>query len=249
MTAATVSPPRLLPRRSPTGIARLAAVCRLHAVSWPLLLVAPAAILAVTFAINLTVFALVGSEGETHGTGAVLALYGFVVAFYTQAMTQTYPFALGLSVTRRQFFAATTVVAVVQSIAFAAALQALSVIEAATDGWGVRMRMFGVLRYVTDSPVLQSITLFASMLLTTAIAMLLGAVYQRWRTPGFLIAGIGTIAVLGLAAVVVTWAQWWPAVGSWFVDAPRWLVFVGVPLAAAVAAIATTWSVIRRATT
>ncbi|MFM1726380.1 ABC transporter permease [Rhodococcus sp. PAM 2766] len=249
MTVAIVSPTAAPQRRSPVGLQRLMAVCRLHAVSWPLLLVAPAAILAVTFAINLTIFALIDSEGEIHGTGAVLALYGFVVAFYTQAMTQTYPFALGLSVTRRQFFAATTVVAVLQSIAFATVLQALSVIEAATGGWGVDMRMFGVLRYVTDSAVLQSVTLFASLLLTTAIAMLLGAVYQRWRTPGFLIAGIGTIGLLGLTAVVVTWARWWPAIGSWFVDAPRWLVFVGVPLAAAVAAIAATWSVLRRATT
>jgi len=247
MTVATLTTAPVHP--SPSGARRLLAVCRLHVVSWPLLLAAPAAILTVTFAINLTIFALIDSGGETHGTGAVLSLYGFVVAFYAQAMTQTFPFALGLGVTRRQFFTSTAVVAVVQSIAFAAVLQLLSVVEAATGGWGVGMRMFGVLRYAADSAVLQTVTLFASLLLTTSISILLGAVYQRWRTPGLLIAGIGTIGVLGLAAVVVTWARWWPAIGSWFVDAPRATVLAVVPLAAAVAAIAGSWAVLRRATT
>lgn len=232
----------------PKGVGRIMAVCRLHAVAWPVLLAAPAAILGLTFVINLTIFALIDSGGETHGTGAVLSLYGFVIAFYAQAMTQSLPFALGLSVTRRQFFVSTTVVAVAQSILFAAVLQLLSVIEAATGGWGVRMRMFGVLRYATDSPVLQYVTLIASLLLTTSIAMLLGAVYQRWRTPGFLIAAIGAILVLGVVAVIVTWVHGWPAVGAWFVDAPRMLVLVGVPMAAATAAFVATWAVVRRTT-
>ncbi|MCA1008945.1 ABC transporter permease [Rhodococcus hoagii] len=245
MTVATL--PATSAHPAPTGVRRLLAVCRLHAVSWPLLLAAPAAILAVTFAINLTIFALIDADDETHVTGAVLALYGFVVAFYTQAMAQTFPFALGLSVTRRQFFTSTTVVAIVQSIVFAAVLQLLSVIEAATDGWGVGMRMFGVLRYATDSVVLQTVTLFASLLLTTALAMLLGAVFLRWRTSGLLIAGIGTIGALGLAAVVVTWAHWWPAIGSWFVDSPRAVVLAVVPVAASAVSIAATWAVLRRA--
>ncbi|MGF7123487.1 ABC transporter permease [Rhodococcus sp. AG1013] len=249
MTVATPTRTAVPAGPSPTGVRRLLAVCRLHVVSWPLLLAAPAAILAVTFAINLTIFALIDSEGETHATGAALSLYGFVVAFYAQAMTQTFPFALGLSVTRRQFFTSTGVVAVVQSAAFAAVLQLLSVIEAATDGWGVGMRMFGVLRYATDSSVLQTVTLFASLLLTTSISILLGAVYQRWRTPGFLLAGTGTIGALGIAAVVITWARWWPAVGSWFVDAPRTVVLAVVPLAASAAAIAAAWAVLSRATT
>ncbi|CAM2895480.1 ABC transporter permease [Prescottella defluvii] len=245
----TVATPTAAPARPPrTDSRRLLAVCRLHAVSWPLLLAAPAAILAVTFAINLTIFALIDTGDDTQVTGAVLALYGFVVAFYAQAMTQTFPFALGLGVTRRQFFASTTVVAVVQSAAFAAVLQLLSVIEAATGGWGVGMRMFGILRFATDSSVLQTAAFFASLLLTTSISMLLGAVHQRWRTIGFLVAGIGTIGVSGLAAVVITWAQWWPAIGSWFVDAPRAMTLAVVPVAAAAAAIAATWVVVRRAT-
>ena len=71
MTVATL--PATSAHPAPTGVRRLLAVCRLHAVSWPLLLAAPAAILAVTFAVNLTIFALIDADDETHVTGAVLA--------------------------------------------------------------------------------------------------------------------------------------------------------------------------------
>ncbi|WP_430332029.1 ABC transporter permease [Rhodococcus sp. ACT016] len=244
-----IDPTVAVARPSHNGIRRIFAVCRLHVVAWPLLLAAPAAILALTFAINFTIFALVDSGGETRGTGSVLSLFGFVVAFYAQAMTQTFPFALGLGVTRRQFLASTVVVALLQSLGFAVVLQALSVIEEATGGWGVGMRMFGILRYVTDSSALQFVTLFVSLMLTTSISMLLGAVYQRWRTPGFLIAGIGAVTVLGGASILAAWARWWPAIATWLVDAPRVLVIAALPAGVAAAMLALTWAVLRRATT
>ncbi|MDH6281768.1 ABC transporter permease [Prescottella agglutinans] len=231
------------------GFGRILAIARIHFVAWPILIAAPLAILALTFAINFAIFALIDSGGETHPTGAILSLYGFVVAFYAGAMTQTFPFALGLGATRRQFFVSTVAVAVAQSFGFAVLFQVLSVIEAATDGWGVYMRMFGILRYATDSALLEFATLFASLLLTTAVSIAFGAVYQRWKTPGFLIAGISVVGLLGLAAVLLTWAGWWPSVGSWLLDAPRVLVLAALPVGVSVATIAASWAIVRRATT
>ncbi|WP_433612066.1 ABC transporter permease [Prescottella agglutinans] len=234
---------------SRAGVRRILAIARIHVVAWPILIAAPLAILALTFAINFAIFALIDSSGETHATGSILALYGFVVAFYAQAMTQTYPFALGLGVTRRQFFVATVAVALAQSFGFAVLFQSLSAIEAATDGWGVHMRMFGILRYVTDSTLLQFATSFASLLLTTAISIAFGAVYQRWKTVGFLIAGVSVVCLLGLAAVLVTWADRWPTVGSWLVDAPRALVLAALPVGVSAATLGASWAIVRRATT
>ncbi|GAB2651517.1 ABC transporter permease [Prescottella soli] len=234
---------------SHAGFRRILAIARIHVVAWPILIASPLVVLALTFAINFAIFALIDSGGETHPTGAILSLYGFVVAFYAQAMTQTFPFALGLGVTRRQFFVATVAVAVAQSFGFAVLFQVLSAIEAATGGWGVYMRMFGILRYVTDSALLEFATFFASLLLTTAISIAFSAVYQRWKTTGFLIAGISVVGLLGLVAVVLTWAGWWPTVGSWLVDAPRGLVLVALPVGVSVTALAASWAIVRRATT
>ncbi|WP_137725105.1 ABC transporter permease [Prescottella subtropica] len=247
-TSSTAAPPTThRPGRS--GLPRILDVARIHVVAWPLLIAVPVAIVAVTFAINYTIQALIDTDGSTQGTGAILALYGFVVAFYVQAVTQTFPFYLGLSVTRREFFVATGLVAVAQSALFAGMVQVLSVIEAATDGWGVRLRMFGVLRWVTDSSLLQFLGYFATLLLTTAIATAAGAVFQRWRALGLTIAGIASIVVFGGAAIVVTWARWWPAVTSWFADTPRAVVLVGLPVAVTLAVFAAAWGVLRRSTT
>ncbi|MFD1814270.1 ABC transporter permease [Rhodococcus gannanensis] len=227
---------------------RIGGVLRLHTVAWPLLVAWPVGILAVSFAICWTIYFLVQNEEGEGFTGAVTALLGFVVAFYLQAMNQSFPFALGLSVTRREFYRATVIMALGQSAVFAIALQALSAIEAATGGWGVHMRMFGLARYVTDSRLVELLSLFAILLATTGIAMLAGAIYQRWRTTGLLAAGVAVFGGLGLAAIGITWAGWWPEIGSWFADSPRAVPMVALPLVIAAVTLAGTWGGLRRAT-
>lgn len=200
------------------------------------------------FLISFTIYAIVRNDEGEGFTGSVFSVYGFVLAFYLQSMTQTFPFALGLSVTRREFFTATTIMALAQSAIFAIALQLLSVVESATNGWGVHMRMFGIARYFTDSAAVQLLALFATLLLTSSIAMLTGAIYQRWRTTGLLASLTGLFGVLGLSAIVITWANWWPAIGSWFADTSRVVPMALLPLALAIACIAGAWVTLRRAT-
>ncbi|EME15999.1 hypothetical protein [Rhodococcus triatomae] len=240
-TAVTAPPPTPTP-------SRIGGVLRLHTVAWPLLVAWPVGILAVSFAICWTIYFLVQNEEGEGFTGAVTALLGFVVAFYLQAMNQSFPFALGLGVTRREFHRATVIMAVGQSAVFALVLQALSAIETATGGWGVHMRMFGLARYLTDSRIVELLSLFAILLATTGISMLAGAIYQRWRTTGLLAAGVALFGGLGLAAIGITWARWWPEIGSWFADSPRAVPMAALPLVIAAAALAGSWVGLRRAT-
>jgi hypothetical protein len=237
------------PLRAESGSdSRIGAVLRVHTVAWPLLIAWPVAILATSFLISYTIYFLVENDQNEGFTGSVFSVYGFVLAFYLQAMAQTFPFTLGMSVTRREFFSATALLALAQSVVFAATLYLLSVVEAATDGWGVWMRMFGLARYLTDNPLLQFLTIFSTLLLTTAIAMAAGAIYQRWRATGLLAAGVGVLGLGGLAAILITWARWWPAVGDWFADSPRALPLVALPLTATAIATAVAWLALRRAT-
>ncbi|MFD4182318.1 ABC transporter permease [Rhodococcus sp. NPDC058514] len=244
MTTATVSPAM----HANAGPSRIGSVLRLHTVAWPLLVAWPVGLIAASFAISWTIYYLIGTDEGAGFTGSIAALLGFVIAFYVQALTQSFPFALGLSVTRREFYTATLLMAFAQSAIFAVAVQVLSVIESATDGWGVYMRMFGLARYLTDNPALQLLSGFAILLLTSGIAVVAGAIYQRWRTTGLLAAGTSVFCTLGLAAIVITWARWWPEIGSWFVDVPRALPLVALPLALALLALAGGWVALRRAT-
>ncbi|MGW6693286.1 ABC transporter permease [Rhodococcus sp. NPDC054953] len=250
MTAPTASAPASAPasphdRAAPS---RIISVLHLHTVAWPLLVAWPIGILAVSFAISWTIYYLLDTQEGEGFTGALFSLSGFVFAFYVQALTQSFPFALGLSVTRREFYRATALMALGQSAIFAVAVQLLSVIESATGGWGVNMRMFGLMRYATDNPAVQLLALFAILLAATGIAMLAGAIYQRWRVTGLLTAGVAVVGGLGLAAIVITWAKWWPEIGSWFVNSPTVVPTVALPLVVAAVTLAGGWGALRRAT-
>ncbi|NLV78569.1 MAG: hypothetical protein GXY65_04355 [Rhodococcus sp.] len=234
-----------LPAPVDTGWSRVASIARVQIVSWRLLLAWPIAILAVAFTIPWVIFALVDTGQQYNVTGSVLSAYGFVVAFYMVSMTQMMPFTIGLGSTRRQFVAAVTAIGLAESFVFAAAFQTLSVLEAATGGWGVDMRMFGVLRFVTDSTVLQFLCYFATMSFVVALAMLLGAIQHRWPTTGILAAGAVVIGVGGLAAIVLTWTQSWSSLWSWSADSPRAVTLVALPLCVAAACLAGAWQVVR----
>lgn len=224
-------------------------VARLHTVAWPLIIGWPIAVLFIAFVISYTIFALIPTtDNEYNFTGSVFSMYGFAVGFYLQAVTQTFPFALGVSVTRREFFGASALVGVIQSALLATIVYVLSVIEAATGGFGVKMRMFGVLRYATDNPVLQWLGFFATLLLVASIGQFIGVVYQRYRVNGFLAIGVAAIVVFGGGAILVTWQRWWPAVGRFFVDTPSGILLGLVPLALTAVFAAAGWAGLRGAT-
>lgn len=239
-----------LPTETPRPRHRVLQVARLHSTAYPVLIAWPVGIVAVSFAIAYTIFFLIGDTGnDVNFTGGLSALYGFAMVFYIQAMTLTFPFALGLNVTRREYFTATTLVALVQSAVFGSVIYLLALAERATDGWGVRMRMFDIPAYFTDDQMLQW-SLFVFMLLFVAgLGMFIGAVYQRWRTAGLMTLGLATLLVLGGAAILITWQQWWLAIGSWFVDTPRVVTLVLLPAALAVLSLAGTWGTLRQAMT
>ncbi|QSE88608.1 ABC transporter permease [Rhodococcus pseudokoreensis] len=228
---------------------RVLTVSRIHTVAWPLLVAWPLGVLVGSFTIGAAIFAMVGDTGsDINFSGGVFSLFGFALAFYLQAMTQTFPFALGMSVTRRDYFAATLLVAAVQVLVFGVLLYSLSLIEVTTGGWGVGMRMFAIPDYFTSVPVIQLATYFAFLPLTAAAGLFLGALHHRWRVVGLFTLGVCTLLAAGAAAFVITWQKWWPDIGHWFADVPRSVPMVWLPALAAAAGILAAWTVVRRAT-
>ncbi len=102
------------------------------------------------------------------------------------------------------------------------------------------MRMFGILRFVTDSSVVQFLGLFATMLLIVALSMLVGAIQHRWRATGLLTAAASVVVIGGLAATLVTWTRSWSSLWSWIVDASRTTTLVVLPLLVAAVCVGAT---------
>lgn len=235
-------------RHKPLG--RAVKVARIQTVNLPIQLGMPWLILGIAFAINLVIFALVPDPpaGEPKVTGAILSIYVFMLIAHLQSMTQVFPFALGLSVTRRDFFTGTSLLIVAQSLVQGILLTIMLGIERLTGGWGMDLSFFGVPFLVQDNWFLQALVYTVPFLLLSFASIFAGTVYKRWGQFGVYVLMIGGLVLLGAAAVITTWQQAWGAVGRFFADTSALVLLAGYPLVLSVLLAAAGYLALRRAT-
>ena len=147
------------------------------------------------------------------GSSGFIFVYMIVVA--VQSINTMFPFAQGYGVTRRNFALGTGLYFVMLSAFYSVGLTVLSIIEDATDGWGVGGSLFSV-AYFGDTPAERLFVFFAIFILFFFAGSAIAAIYLRWRAFGittFFIA-LG-FALVGLVALV-TAVEGWDEVGAWF---------------------------------
>ncbi|GGM48900.1 ABC transporter permease [Dactylosporangium sucinum] len=226
------------------AIARLQALGRRDGLLWPLV------IAAIAFAVNLLVFAAIGDEaldGEPI-TGGLASVYIASLAFGAVAVSQQFPFALGMSVTRREFATGLGLFLFGQAVLYSVILTVCQAIEHATDGWGMRLRFFG-LGIIDEVGVPAQLAAYGlPMLAMSLIGVTLGAIHIRWKVNGVFATTAGLLLVLGGLAALLTWTRSWPAIGRWLIDQSVLTLFGLLPLGLAVVLALASWATLRRAT-
>jgi hypothetical protein len=222
---------------------------RLHLVTWRSAVIWPWAVLASSLVINWVIQALLDpASRQESGTGGVASLY-FVAAWLAyQAVSQVFPFALGMGVTRKSFAAGTGALLAIQALAFAAGLTALRYLESATGGFGVELYFFRVPGLRQDEPVLQFLVYAAPFLLLGTLLMAVAVVQHRWRQGGMFWLSLGAVVVVGALVALVTWLNAWHALWDWYQDTSALVTLVLLPVALAVAIAAAGYRLLLRAT-
>jgi hypothetical protein len=149
---------------------------------------------------------------------------------------------------RRRGWLAWSLLAVVQSVAYALVLCLLRAVEQATGYWGTGMRYFSLPFMDDTNPVLLLLGYTVPMLVSTHLGILLGTVYLRWGTTGVLASLTLTVTALGLTAALITWTRQWHAIGRWLLDQPPTALLAGWPVLVAAAFAVGGYVLIRRAT-
>ncbi|GAB3448772.1 hypothetical protein GCM10027517_34200 [Phycicoccus ginsengisoli] len=222
-------------------------VLRLHLVPGPLAVLWPWLILAISFVVNLAIFSLSDIAATDRSTGGLGSIYG-VVLFATMAFcTQSFPFALGLGITRRAFVAGTALYLVAQALGAGLVLTLLAVLERATDGWGISMRFFTPGFVHQDNPVAQFAVYAVPFLAMSCLGLGLGTVLKRWGATGMYWLSIGSIVLVGATMALIGWRDWWGPVLRFFTDTDPVALVAGYPLLVAVAAMGFAWLGLRRA--
>ncbi|GAA3446971.1 ABC transporter permease [Planomonospora venezuelensis] len=228
---------------------RIRQVARLQMPAWPQILGWTWGMVAVTFGINLLTFMANYDAGDgVRTTGGLVSLCGVAIGMATVSVTQIFPYALGMSVTRREFYLAWSLLAVVQSVVYALVLCLLYAVEQATGYWGMGMRFFGLPFMDDANPVLLPLGYAVPMLVATHLGILLGTLYLRWGTTGVLASLTLAFTALGLAAALITWTRQWHAIGRWLLDQSPTALLAGWPLLVAAAFAVGGYTLIRRAT-
>lgn len=207
---------------------RMVAVARLHVTNPFPILVLPWLILGFIFLVNLLIWFIVltavgGSglpdsaiEGMQY-SGATSFIFVYMLVVAVQAVNLTFPFALGYSVTRRDFYLGSSLTFVALSAYYALGMTILGAIEKATNGWGIGGAMFNVIYLRADNAFLQFVQLFLIFLFFFFVGAATASVYVRWRTNGMIVFFASlTLLLVGVAALI-TMTGSWPAVGIWFV--------------------------------
>jgi hypothetical protein len=224
MTAMTITPSRS--RSQSDSLKRIVAVTRLHFVNRFAMFWLPSMILGFILLLNIAIWYLIlaatsgvdraQTEKGFSYSGAVFYIFIYMLIVAVQAISRTFPFALGYGVTRRNFWLGSSIAFGVIGVAFSALLTVLSLIEAWTNGWGVGGHMFAP-SYIDAGPWYMRFVLY---LLTFLFFLFFGsaaaAVYVRWRSTG-MIAFFAAIALIIVGAIaLITLSHSWVAVGTWF---------------------------------
>ncbi len=197
---------------------------RLHTANpWPTL-ITPWLVFAAVFAANLALWYVItvavgGMQNLGDSTvdlsGSATWVFFFLLVMAIQSMSLTFRFALGIGMTRRDYYLGTVSYLIFLASTYAAGIALLSEIEHLTHGWGLGLRFFRPW-FLADISTWQLWYLSTVMgLLLAMLGVAIGAVWVRWRATGVYLF-IGALALLIIvAAWLMTVTQAWGSLGDY----------------------------------
>ncbi|GAA1859551.1 ABC transporter permease [Asanoa iriomotensis] len=218
---------------------RILAVARLHTVVWWNQFIWPWLILFISLSANYLIFLSIdeAAPGKT-STGGLSSIYIVSAIAAAIAISQIFPFALGMGVTRRTFYLATALVNVTQALLYGVLLYILNLIEGGTDGFGIGLHFFRVPYVDVSNGLLQIAVYAAPLLFINFVTMFVAILFVRFGTNGLFATVAATILIFGLLAALISWQNWWGDIWHWLSTQHQISLLVGWPaLVAAVAAL------------
>lgn len=173
---------------------------------------------AIWVIINTSVGQDTSAQGSQYGAGATYYIFFYMMVVAIQAITLTFPFALGYSVTRRDYYLGTSLAFLIQSALFTIGFVLLSYIEQWTGGWWWHIHLFHIAYFGNGSLWERLFTIFALFLFCFFVGAIFAAVYVRWRLNGVLALGIAVALLFVGAIATISFSHSWVSVIDWFAN-------------------------------
>lgn len=179
--------------------------------SWLLI---PWIILGANFLISL-IFGHSLNDGETMNTGGLASIFIYMLVTGAVTLKDTFPFALGLSIRRKDYFQGTVIASFLFNVFNAVLLTILAVIENATNGWGIGLHLFSISILQDLSPV----TVFGMYLILLLQMYFLGfatsSIHRRFGALGMIIFFVLAVLIGTGGSMLVSQFGLWGSIFSW----------------------------------
>lgn len=235
---------------------RILSVAKLHLTNPWTTIILPWMIMGFIFIANLAIWAIILGAADPSDradikeglgySGSTTYFFVYIMVLAVQAISVTFPFALGYGVTRRDYYLGTALTFVGLSAMFSIGLTILSVIEEATGGWGLGGTMFTTF-YYGDNWLQRLFIFFVTFLFFFFVGASAASIWVRWKANGLVAFFVGLAVILIGGAAVFTFTGTWGAVGTFFGTAGLVGSFAWSLVITAIAAVSG-FFVLRRAT-
>ncbi|OPA79438.1 hypothetical protein BVG16_10220 [Paenibacillus selenitireducens] len=176
----------------------------------------PWIILLSSFTVNIIVGILVNEEKGFY-TGGLMSIYVYMFVMGIVVVAQSFPFALGFSVRRSDYYLGTVGLIVVLSGIFSALLTLFSWVEVLTNGWGVKLGFFHLPYLSSGSYVQQFLVYFLAMLFICLNGFVTGSYSKRFGKTGTFTLFIVLFLLGSLFSLAMSYYDGWADLFQWFV--------------------------------
>lgn len=167
-----------------------------------------------SFLVNLIIGYTMSSQEEIY-TGGVSSIFIYLFVIGIVMPPQTFAFALGMGVRRKDYFLGTTVMAMLFSVGSSVLLLLLSQIEQGTNQWGVGLHFFNLPFINEGSLFIQWLTFTLLFLCLFFGGLLIASVYRKFGKNGMFVFFGAILLVFLVAPLLITYFEGWDDIGRW----------------------------------
>lgn len=176
----------------------------------------PWLILLSSFSVNVIIAFFID---EPMYTGGLASLFIYMLIIGSVVLVQTFPFALGFSQRRTDYFIGTSFMAIIISAVFSLLLFLLSITEGnLTGGWGLELYFFH-LPYLNDGTGFEQLWMyFVSILHMFYSGFIISSIFRRFGRNGLFIFAAVMFILISVCSLLLTYNQRWGHIISWITD-------------------------------
>lgn len=177
----------------------------------------PNIVLFSVFLLNLFISMVIPSD-EKFYTGGVSYLFVYMFVMGIIVVAQTFPYLIGMSVRRTDYFTGTVIMGVMTNVFFAILLLVFSILENSTNGWGGRFHFFHF-PYLNDGTILEQLLVYIIVFIHLFfLGFLISSFFKRFGGKGLLIAALITVLITSIGLVFIHYKGAWMDVFHWFAN-------------------------------